>query len=136
MLPPLPSAGKTAGNSTPPCVCSGDPPASNVDTLTPAVAAAAPAFVNPEIEHRTGVVGDAGAATADKLSSSTPDCSVMLAVTTTLDGLRLEQLGAAALALKAEKRRPVIEIVLKGIVVYAAAVMNDALAVTLVAPAR
>jgi hypothetical protein len=107
-----------------------------VDTLTPAVAAAAPAFVNPVIEHRTGVVGDAGAAAADKLSSSTPDCSVMMAVRTTLGGLRLEQLGAAALALKDEKRRPAIEIVLKGACSNAAAAMNDALAVTWVAPAR
>ena len=136
MLPPLPAAGKTAGNSTPPCVCSGDPPASNVDTLTPAVAAAAPAFVNPEIEHRIVVVGDAGAAAADKLSSSTPDCSVMMAVTATLGGLRLEQLIAAALTLKAEKRRPVIEIVLKEAVLHAAAALKDTLAVTLVAPAR
>ena len=136
MLPPLPEAGKTAGNSNPPCVCSGDPPASNVETLTSAVAAAAPAFVNPEIEHRTGVVGDAGVAAADKLSSSTPDCSIMLAVTATLGGLMLEQLGAAALALKAEKRRPLTEIVLMGVVANAAAAMNDALAVTWVAPAR
>ena len=98
--------------------------------------AAAPAFVNPEIEHKIGVVGDAGAAAADKLSSSTPDCRVMMAVTATLGGLRLEQLGAAALALKVEKRRPVIEIVLKGAVANEAAAMNDALAVTLVAPAR
>ena len=104
-----------------------------MDTLTPAVAAAAPAFVNPEIEHRIGVVGDAGAAAADKLSSSTPDCSVIMAVTTPLEGLRLEQLGAAALALKAEKRRPVMEIFVKGV---EAAAINDALAVTWVAPAR
>jgi hypothetical protein len=107
-----------------------------VDTLTPVVAAAAPAFVNPEITHKIGIVGDAGAAAADKLSSSTPDCSVMVAVTATLGGLRLEQLGAAALALKAEKRRPVMEIVLKEVALYAAAAMNDALAVTWVAPAR
>jgi hypothetical protein len=107
-----------------------------VDTLTPAVAAAAPAFVNPESKHKIGVVGDAGAAAADKLSSSTPDWGVMLAVTATLGGLRLEQLGAAALALKAEKRRPVTEIVLKGVAANEAAAMNDALAVTLVAPAR
>ena len=98
------------------------------------VAAAAPAFVNPEIEHKIGVVGDAGAAAADKLSSSTPDCSVMMAVTATLGGLRLEQLSAAALALKAEKRMPVIEIVLKEAVLHAAAAMNDTLAVTWVAP--
>ena len=127
MPPPLPAAGS---------VCSGDPPASNVDTLTPVVAAAAPAFVNPEIEHTIGVVGDAEAAAADKLSSSTPDCSIMVAVTATLGGLRLEQLGAAALALKAEKRRPVIEIVLNGDVTLEAAAMNDVLDVTWVAPAR
>jgi hypothetical protein len=133
MLPPLPAAGKTAGNSTPPCVCSGDPPASNVDTLAPAVAAAAPAFVKPVIEHRIGIVSDAGAAEADKLSSSTPDCIIMLAVTATLGGLRLEQLGAAALVLKVEKRRPVMEIILKGL---EAAAINDALASTWVAPAR
>jgi hypothetical protein len=107
-----------------------------VDTLTPAVAAAAPAFVNPEIEHRIGVVADAGAAAADKLSSSTPDCSIMLAVTATLGGLRLEQLSAAALALKAEKRRPVTEIVVNAVVLYAAAAMNETLAVTWVVPAR
>jgi hypothetical protein len=82
------------------------------------------------------VVGDAGAAAADKLSSSTPDCRIRLAVIPTSDVLRLEQLGAAALALKAEKRRPVMEIVLKGAVVNEVAAKNDALAVTLVAPAR
>ena len=104
-----------------------------MDTLTPAVAAAAPAFVNPAIEHKIGIVGDAGAAATDKLSSSTPDCIIMLAVTATLGGLRLEQLGAAALALKAEKRRPVMEIFVKGV---EAAAINDALAVTWLAPAR
>jgi hypothetical protein len=107
-----------------------------VDTLPSTVAATAPAFVNPEIEHRIGIVGDAGVAAADKLSSSTPDCSVMLAVIATLGGLRLEQLGAAELALKAEKRRPVIEIVLKGFVANEAAAKNDVLVITLVALAR
>ena len=125
-----------AGNSTPPCVCSGDPHASNVDTLTPVVAAAAPAFVNPETEHTIGVIGDAEAAAVDKLSSSTPDCSVVMVAILTLGGLRLAQLGAAALILKTEKRRPARDMVLKEAVANEGAAMNDTLAVTLVEPAR
>jgi hypothetical protein len=127
---------RISGNLKFGCVCNGHPPASNVDTLTLAAAAAATAFVNPATVHTTAAVGDKGAAAVDRLSSSTPDCSVMMAVTTTLGGLRLEQLGAAALTLKAEKRRPVMEMVLKGAVANEAAATNDTLAVTLVAPAR
>ena len=135
MPPPLPAA-KMDGNSTPPCVCNGPPPASNVDTLTLAAAAAAAAFVNPATVHTTAAVGDKGAAAVDRLSSSTPVDKVKAADTATVDGLRLEQLGAAALALTAVKRRPVMEIVLNEVALCAAAAMNDALAVTWVAPAR
>ncbi len=100
------------------------------------MAAAAPAFVNPETEHTIGVVGDAGAAAVDRLSSSTPDCSIMMAVITTLDGLRLAQLVAAALPLKTEKRRPATDMVLKEAEANEGAAMNDTVAVTLVEPVR
>jgi len=126
---------KIAGNSTPPCVCNGNPPASNVETLALAVAAEPYEFVKPAIEHTTGINGAVGAAALDRLSSSTPDDSVILADTTTLDEFMLEQKGAAELALKAEKRRPVREIDLKGTVANEAATMKDTLSVTLAAAA-
>ena len=110
MPPPLPAAEKIFGNSTPPCVCNGQPKASNVDTLTiAAAAAAAAAFVNPATVHTTAAVGDAGAAAVDRFSSNTPEDGVKAADTVTADGLRLEQEADAAVALRAEKRKPAID---------------------------
>ena len=57
-----------------------------------------------------------------------------MAVATVFDGLRLEQEGAASVESNAEKRMPVIMMVLKGMVVSEAAAINDTVAVTLVAP--
>ena len=124
---------KIAENSIPPCVCNGDPHASNVDTLALAVTVETYEFVKPAMEHTTGINGAVGAAALDRFSSSTPDGSVILADTTRLDEFMLEQMGAAALALKAEKRRPVSEIVLKGTLASEAATMKVTLTVTLVA---
>ena len=100
------------GNSTPPCVCNGPPPASNVDTLTLAAAAAAAAFVNPATVHTTAAVGVAGAAAVDRFSSSKPVDGMKAADTVTVDGLRLEHWAADKLLLKEVKRRPVTETVL------------------------
>ena len=109
MPPPLPAAGKMDGNSTPPCDCNGQSKASNVETLTLAAAAAAAAFVNPATVHTTAAVGDAGAAAVDKFSSSRPVDGEKTADTVTVDGFRLEQDEDAAVALKAEKRKPAID---------------------------
>ena len=125
MPPPLPAAGKTDGNSTPPCVCNGHPPASNVDTLTLAAAAAAATFVNPATVHTTAAVGTEGAAAVDRLSSSTPVDGVKAADTVTVDGLRLEQEGGAAVALKAEKRKPAMDTSLKAVEFRAREATND-----------
>ena len=125
MPPPLPAAGKIDGNSTPPCVCNGHPPASNVDTRTLAAAAAAATFVNPATVHTTAAVGDKGAAAVDRLSSSTPVDKVKAADTATVDGLRLEQEGGAAVALRAEKRKPVMEMSLKAVEFRAGATTKD-----------
>ena len=99
----------TSGNITPNCVCNGPPPASNVDTLTLAAAAAAAAFVNPATVHTIAAVGDAGAASMDRFSSSTPEEEVKAADTVTVDGLRLEQEADAAVELRAEKRKPAMD---------------------------
>ena len=124
MPPPLPAAGKMDGNSTPPCVCNGPPPASNVDTLTLAAAAAAAAFVNPATVQTTAAVGDAMAAAVDRFSSSTPEDEVKAGDTLlpfgvenevkiiNLEMLRLEHSAVAELLLKEVKRRPVMETVL------------------------
>ncbi len=118
------------GNSTLPCVCNGPPPASNVDTLTLAAAAAAAAFVNPATVHTTAAVGDEGAAAVDRFSSSTPEDGVKAADTVTFEGLRLEQEGGAAVALKAEKRRPATDTSLKAVEFRAGAATKDSVNAT------
>ena len=126
MPPPLPAAGKMDGNSTPSCVCNSPPPASNVDTLTLAPdAAAAAAFVNPATVHTTAAVGDAGAAAVDRFSSSTPEDGVKAADTVTFGGLRLEQEGGAAVALRAEKRKPAMDTSLKAVEFRAGTATKD-----------
>ena len=118
------------GNSTPPCVCNGPPPASNVDTLTLAAATAASAFVNPATRHTTAAVGDAGAAAVARFSSSTPVDGVKAADTVTFEGLRLEQEGGAAVALRAEKRKPATDMSLKAVELRAGAATKDSVNAT------
>jgi hypothetical protein len=130
MPPPLPAARKTEGNSTPSCNCNGPPPASNVDTLTLVAAAAAATFVNPAIVHTTAAVGDAGAAAVDRFSSSTPVDGVKAADTVTFEGLRLEQEGGAAVALRAEKRKPATDMSLKAVELRAGAATKDSVSAT------
>ena len=115
------------------CVCNGPPPASNVDTLTLAAAAAAAAFVNPATVHTTTAVGDAGAAAVARLSSSTPEDGVKAADTVAFEGLRLEQEGGAAVALKAEKRKPATDMSLKAVEFRAGAATKDSVNATPVA---
>jgi hypothetical protein len=105
----------SSGKLTSGCVCNGHPPASNVDTLTPAAAADAAAFVNPATVHTTAAAGDAGAAAVDRFSSSRPVDGMKAADTVPVDGLRLEQEGGAAVALRAEKRKPVMEMRFKAL---------------------
>ena len=130
MPPPLPAAEKMDGNSTPPCVCNGPPPASNVDTLTLAAAAAAAALVKPATVHTTAAVGDAGAAAVDRFSSSTPEDGMKAADTVPVDGLRLEQEGGAAVTLRAKKRKPVMDMSLKAVKFRAGAATNDSVNAT------
>ena len=61
----------------------------------------------------------------DRFSSSTPVDKVKAADTVTVDGLRLEQEGGAAVALKAEKRKPVMEMSLKAVEFRAGAATKD-----------
>ena len=112
-------------------MCNGQPKTSNVDTLTiAAAAAAAAAFVNPATMHTTAAVGDAGAAAVDRFSSSTPEEEVKAADTVTADGLRLEQEGGAAIALKAEKRKPAMDMSLKAVEFRAGAATKDSVNAT------
>ncbi len=126
----LPAAGKMDGNSTPPCVCNGPPPASNVDTLKLAAEAAAAAFVNPATVHTTAPGGDAGAAAVDRFSSSKPVDGVKAADTDPVDGLRLEQEGGAAVTLRAEKRKPVMDMSLKAVEFRTGAATKDSVNAT------
>ena len=71
--------------------------------------------MNPAIVHTTAAVGDAGAAAVDRFSSSAPVDGVKTADTVTVDGLRLEQEGGAAVALRAEKRKPATDMSLKAV---------------------
>ena len=116
---------RISGNLTFGCVCNGHPPASNVDTLTLAAAAAAAAFVKPATKHTTAAVGDVGVAAVDRFSSSTPEDGVKAADTVAFEGLRLEQEGGAAVALKAEKRKPATDTSLKAVALCLAATEND-----------
>ena len=131
MMPlPLPAAGKMEGNSTPPCVCNGHLSESNVDVLTLAAAAAAAPFVKPATVHTIAAVCDAGAASVDRFSNSTPVDKVKATDTVTFDGLRLEQEGAAAVTLKAEKRKPAMDMSLKAVEFRAGAATNDSVNAT------
>ena len=123
------------GNSTPPCVCNGPPPASNVDTLTLAAAAAAAAFVNPATVHTTAAVGDEGAAAVDRFSSSKPENGTKSADTLAFDGVRLEQEGGAAVALRTVKRKPVMDMNLKAAEFRAGAATKDSVNATSVVAA-
>ena len=116
---------KISGNLTESDVCNGHPSASNVDVITLAAAEAAAAFVNPATVHTTAAVGAAGAAAADRLSSSTPKEGVKTADTVTVDGLRLEQEAVAVVALKAEKRKPAMDMRLKAVELRAGAATKD-----------
>jgi hypothetical protein len=61
----------------------------------------------------------------DRFSSSTPEDGVKTADTDPVDGLRLEQEGGAAVALKAEKRKPVMDTSLKAVEFRAGAAIKD-----------
>ena len=92
------------------CVCNGHPLSSKVDKLT--LAEAAPvvaALVSPATVQTIAAVGDAGAAAVDMVSSNEPENGLKAADTVTFDGLMLEQDGAAAVTLKAAKRKPETE---------------------------
>jgi hypothetical protein len=69
--------------------------------------------------------GDASSTSKCRLSSSTPEDGVKAAVTVTFEGLRLEQEGGAAVALRAEKRKPVMEMSLKAVEFRAGATTKD-----------
>ncbi len=116
---------RISGNLIFGCVCNGHPSASNVDTITLAAAAAAAAFVNPATVHTTAAVGNAGAAAVDRFSSSRPEDGVKVADTVPEDGIRLEQEAFAVVALRAEKRRPVMDMRLKAVEFRAGAANKD-----------
>ena len=59
--------------------------------------------------HTTAAVGEAGAAAVDRFSSSTPEEEEKAADTVTVGELRLEHEADAAAVLKAEKRRPAMD---------------------------
>ncbi len=99
----------------PPCVCSINPLASNVETLTAVAAAAASEFMNPVTLHTIAAVGSAGIAAAERFSSSTPVDGVKTADTPTFGGLRLEHEADAAVALRAGKRNPVRDMSLRAV---------------------
>ena len=87
--------------------------------------AAIAAFVNPATVHTTAAVGDAGAAAVDRFSSSTPEDGVKADDTVAFDGLRLEQEGGAAVALRDEKRKPAMDMSLKTVKFRAGASTKD-----------
>jgi hypothetical protein len=78
--------------------------------------------VNPATVHTIAAVGTAGAAAVDRFSSSRPEDGVKAADTVPVDGFRLEQEAFAAVALRAEKRRPVMDMRLKEVELRAGAV--------------
>jgi len=120
-----------SGNCMCGCACNGPPPASNVDTITLAEdAAAAAGFVNPDTVHTTAVVGDAVAAAVDRFSSNTPVDGEKAADTVTVDRFRLEQDEEAAVALKAEKRKPAMDMSLKAVEFRAGAATTDSVNTT------
>jgi hypothetical protein len=81
--------------------------------------------VNPATLHMITAVGVLGAAAVDRVSSSRPDNAIKTADTVPVDGLRLEQETGALVALKAEKRKPVMDMSLKADEFKAGAAAND-----------
>ena len=92
----------------------------------------ASARTNPVTVHTIASVGRAGITAVARLRASTPRDDVNEADTLTLDGLRLEQVGASALVSKPLKRNPLTDIVLKECELIAAAVLKDTVKTTLV----
>ncbi len=86
--------------------------------------------MNPATAHTTAAVGDAGAAAVARFSSNTPEDGVKAADKVTFDGLRLEQEGGAAVALKAKKRKPATDMSLKAVELRAGAATKDSVNVT------
>jgi len=80
--------------------------------------------------HTTAAVGVPGAAAVDRFSSSTPEEEEKAVDTVAFDGLRLEQEGGAAVALKAEKRKPAMDMSLKAVEFSAGAVTKDSVNTT------
>jgi hypothetical protein len=118
-------AGKTAGNSIPPCVCNGRPAARNIDTL--ATVEAPTAVVNPGTRHATTELGAAAADGAERRRIRGPLGGVNADETVTLEAFKFEQVVAAAALLKAAKRMPVTETVVK---VKPAGTANETVKVT------
>ena len=109
---PCPAPEKTAGNSIPPCVCNGRPSARNIDTL--ATVEAPTAGVNPGTRHATTELGAAAADGAERRRLRGPLGGVNADETMTLGAFKFEQVVVVAAALlKAAKRTPVTETVVK-----------------------
>ena len=81
--------------------------------------------MNPATVHTTAAVGEAGAAAVDRVSSSKPEDGTKPADTVAFDGLRLEQEGGAAVTLRAEKRKPSMDMSLNAVEFRAGAATRD-----------
>ena len=86
--------------------------------------------MNPATVHTTAAVGDEGAAAVDRFSSSTPEDGLKAADTVAFGGLRLEQEGGVAVALRAEKRKPATDMSLKAVEFRAGAATKDSVNAT------
>lgn len=92
----------------------------------------ATALTNPATLHTTAAIGTAGIASAERLSSSTPNDGVKMD-DTVVGGLRLEHEANAVVAFKKEKRSPVRDMSLKAVEPSAGVTTRDKVMVILIA---
>ncbi len=110
MPPPVPIAGKMAGNSTPCAIYRGLPSELKVAMETLAVAfVATRTLVKPVTVHTIANVGETGAAAVEKLKRSAPEVGMKTVDMVVFEGLTLEQFVEAAADFIAENCKPDID---------------------------
>ena len=132
MPPPVPTARKMAGNSTPCAIYRGLPSELKVAMETLAVAFVAKrTLVKPVTVHTIPNRGGTGAAAVEKLKRSTPEVGMKKVDMVVFEGLTLEQFVEAAADFIAENCKPDIDMSLTEVEFSKGAAVNATAKATL-----
>ncbi len=132
MPPPVPIAGKMAGNSTPCAMYRGMPSELKVAMETLAVAfVATRTLVKSVTVHTIANRGETGRAAVEKLKRSTPEVGMKTVDMVVFEGLTLEQFAVAAVDFMAENCKPDIDISLMKLEFSEVATVNETVKETL-----